>query len=232
MRHHLLLPFITTIVRIQTSFVGYASYADYFDFETLFPFNFFASVFLAGWFVSFFVKDWFDNGQFATINFIKGSILFCLIPDRICWWVKYNGPDERRWAGRLERYNLKYSTGHRDVLVANIFGMTKLFFSWRPLGRVLVIPSAKVTKSFPLSSFLNEKSSIYIEWCSCRSRKPKCWMNCHQIVLIREGVEEPAFHSSIRFLLQHVSKLRRCLVVYPQHSFLPFDYRSRQIHHL
>ena len=49
-----------------------------------------------------------------------------------------------------------------------------------------VIPSANVTNSLPKSSFLNWKSLTVIEWCSCRPLSPKCKVNNHHIVFIKD----------------------------------------------
>ena len=80
-------------------------------------------------------------------------------------------------------------TGHLEVSAENILGSIKRCFSWEPLWRVFVIPSANVTNSLPKSSFYNWKSIMVIEWCSCRPLSPKCKLNNHYIVFIK-GIGE------------------------------------------
>ena len=77
-------------------------------------------------------------------------------------------------------------TGHLEVSAENILGSIKRCFSWEPLWRVFVIPSANVTNSLPKSSFLNWKSLTVIEWCFCRPFSPKCKVNNHHIVSIKD----------------------------------------------
>ena len=77
-------------------------------------------------------------------------------------------------------------TGHLEVSIKNIFDWIKRCFSWRPIWRVFVIPSANVTNSLPKSSFLNWKSLTVIEWCSCHPLSPKRKVNNHHIVFIKD----------------------------------------------
>jgi len=84
---------------------------------------------------------------------------------------------------RFPIYHLNNMTGHLSSFpVANILGVTSLVFMLSPPCLVLVGPSAKVRNSFP-SSRCKVKSFIW--WCSCRPRRPKCWVSSHSVVLSR-----------------------------------------------
>ena len=77
-------------------------------------------------------------------------------------------------------------TGHVEVSVENIYGWIERSFSWRPLWRVFVIPSANVTNSLPKLSFFKWKSLTVIEWCFCCLLSLKCKVNNHHIVFVKD----------------------------------------------
>ena len=110
------------------------------------------------------------------------------------------------------------------------FGVTSLVFTLRPPYLVWVGPSEKVKNSFPRSSRCKVKSSTFIWWCSCRPRRPKCWVSSHHMVLSSaRGVPPPSWpfcqktsSSSFVTLLD-----RFCRFPLPcSHSFLAFPART------
>lgn len=202
-------------------------------------FSFFTTVFLALWLVKFFSGHRSFSGEFSFMFFMIvfmvffpiGVFLYQTLQTGLSMTVRSNGPLFFISLGRFSRYHLNNMTGHLSSFpVANILGVTSLVFTLSPPCLVLVGPSAKVRNSFPSSSHCKVKSSTFIWWCSCRPRRPKCWVSSHHMVLSRaRGVPPPSWPLCQRTSSSSFVKLLDRFGRFPlpcSRSFLAFPSRT------
>ena len=89
---------------------------------------------------------------------------------------------------------LERATGHVSPPTESIRGWNSLFLLCSPPCLVFVGLSVNCTNSTPSSFLQSWKSSIFIAWCSWRSRRPKNCVKSHQIAEVSASrVLEPIF---------------------------------------
>ena len=92
---------------------------------------------------------------------------------------------------------LERATGHVSPPTESIRGWNSLFLLCSPPCLVFVGLSVNCANSTPLSFLQSWKSSIFIAWCSWRSRRPKNCVKSHQIEEVSASrVLEPNFSAS------------------------------------
>ena len=153
-----------------------------------------------------------DPSAVSSLSCLSWLCLWCsfplgfLVPNAWNWLVddskvKWNAYLHFAWS--LLQISFEQHDGHLSSFpVANILGVTSLVFTLSPTCLVSVVsvgPLANVRNSFPSLSRCKVKSSTFIWWCSCRPRRPKCWVSSNHMVLSRaRGVPPPSWPSCQR----------------------------------